>query len=147
MRAGSSIAIVPINLARRSFSQTTAAPHCAHFTSQRGEASSDLDGALRNREWGNRRVRERQRLPSHAFTEPHGFLSLFYNGACERYRLSFAAITFPIGQLMLARSMGVAQAADRREVYDDYRTSSLTLVTIPFDEGHGSGRPAARHAR
>jgi len=36
------------------------------------------------------------------------YLSSFYNGACERYRLSFAAITFPISQLMLVHSMDCA---------------------------------------
>lgn len=72
------------------------------------------------------------------------FLSLFYNGACERYRLSFAAITFPIGQLMLARSMLRKRQTDVAKKSDDRRTSSsLTLVTIPFDERHGSGRPVA----
>lgn len=35
----------------------------------------------------------------------------------------------------------------RKRQTDDHRTSSLTLVTIPFDEGHGSGRSVSWHVR
>lgn len=34
----------------------------------------------------------------------------------------------------------------RKRQTDDHRTSSLTLVTIPFDERHGSGRSVSWHA-